>query len=115
MKRLNFLPHFLSVAIVATGFFYMAACLLDLPFLTIRPPGAYWIGGYAAILISAGIYFFICARRGKLEPQGHTVAEVRMEAIEKIQSTELLSRIALEDDDKDVRHKAARRLEEITT
>jgi hypothetical protein len=114
LKRLDFLPQLLSVTIAVTGVFLLAACLLDLPFLTIRPPGVFWAGGYAVILIAAGIYFFICARRGKLEPHGHTVAEVRMEAIEKMQSTDLLSRIALEDDDKDVRHKAARRLEEIT-
>ena len=114
MKRLVYLPQILSLAIAATGAFYLVACILDLPFLKTRAPGAYWIGGYAAVLIAAGIYFFIGARRGLLEPQGTTVGEVRMEAIEKMQSKELLSRIALEDEDENVRHKAARRLEEIT-
>jgi hypothetical protein len=114
MKPIDRHPQFIAIGVAATGALFLCACFINLPFLTAEPPGAYVLMGLSIVLLVAGCYFFWRARQGKLEPQGKTVAEVRIQAIEKMHSTELLSRIALEDDNEMVRKKAARRLEEIT-
>jgi hypothetical protein len=114
MQKPERLPQTIAGAITVTGVWFLAAGLFDLPFLTIPAPGAYVVDGYAAVLIAAGLYYLARARKGQLAPQGKTIAEVRMAAVAKMQSTDLLSRIALEDDEAMVRETAARRLEEIT-
>ena len=58
-------------------------------------------------------FVMIKANRGQLDPSGKTVTEVRLRAIENMDSAELLSQIAREDPDVDVREKALARLEEI--
>jgi hypothetical protein len=114
MARQDFHPQIIAVAVVVTGALFLVACLQGLPFLTPEAPGAYWLAALSIVFIISGILFLVSARRGGLNPRGETVAEVRMQAVEKMQSKELLSRIVLEDDDEMVRDKAARRLEEIT-
>lgn len=107
-------PHWIAAAIAATGALFLGASFLKLPFLTVTPPGAYILMGIAVVFIFGGIYFLLKARRGALKPREITVTDVRKEAVEKMESPELLSRIAREDPLPEVREKAKVRLEEIT-
>jgi hypothetical protein len=114
MKLADSHPQLIAAAIAATGVLFMGASMLELPFLLVEPPGAYILMGIAVFFISGGGYFLIKARRGELKPSAITVTDVRKQAIEKMESPELLSRIAQEDPKPEVRKKAMQRLEEIT-
>jgi hypothetical protein len=103
----------IAAAIIATGTLFLSAGLFEFSFLTVLPPGAYFLTGLSIVFILGGGYFFIKAWRGHLEPQGKTITEVRIQAIEKMDSAELLSQIASEDPDNEVRAKALERLESI--
>ena len=107
-------PELISSAIALTGVFFLAASVLEWPFLQIQAPGAFVLIGVSVAFILGGGYFFFKAWRGHLEPSGETIAEVRMRAIENMQSAELVSRIARDDPDPEVRQKALQRLTEIT-
>lgn len=107
-------PEMIAAAVALTGVFFLAAGLLEWTFLQIQAPGAFVLTGVSVALILGGGYFFFKAWRGHLEPNGVTVAEVRMRAIANMQSTELVSRIAQDDPDPKVRKKALQRLTELT-
>jgi hypothetical protein len=107
-------PELISSAIALTGVFFLAASVLEWPFLQIQAPGAFVLIGVSVAFILGGGYFFLKAWRGNLEPGGKTITEVRIRAIENMQSAELVSRIARDDPDPEVRQKALQRLTEIT-
>jgi hypothetical protein len=107
-------PQLIAAAVAVTGAFFLAAGLMEWPFFQAQPPGAYLLIGLSVAFLLGGGYFFFKARRGHLEPQGETITEIRMHAIENMQSTELISRIAQDDPDPKVRRKALQRLTEIT-
>lgn len=108
-------PQVIAAAIAAVGALYLGASLLELPFLAINPPGAYFMMGLAIVFLFAGGFFLIKARRGGLKPQGVTITDVRKKAIEKMESPELLRQIAREDPKPEVRQKALKRLEDIAS
>ena len=103
-------PQLIAAAIAAAGALYLVASILELPFLVIDPPGAYFMMGLAIVFLFGGGVFLIKARRGRLEPQGVTITDVRKQAIEKMESPELLSQIAQEEPKPEVRRKALKRL-----
>jgi len=107
-------PQLIAAAIAATGAFFLGASILEFPFLHVDMPGGYFLMVLSTIFLFSGGYFLIKAREGQLKPQGKTITDVRMEAIDKMNSTELLSQIAKEDPENEVREKAMERLEEIT-
>jgi hypothetical protein len=107
-------PQLIAAAVAATGALFLAAGVMEWSFLQAQPPGAYLLTGISVAFILGGGYFFFMAHRGHLDPQGETIVEVRMRAIENMRSTELISRIAQDDPDPEVRQKALQRLTEIT-
>jgi hypothetical protein len=113
MKRMPWHPQLIAAAIAAAGALFLSASILEFPFLQTQPPGAYFLMALAIVFLLSGGYFLIKAQRGELQPRNKTVAEVRLQAVGKMDSTELLSQIAQEDPDADVREKAVERLEEI--
>lgn len=114
MKLVKWHPQLIAAAIAANGALFLGASVLDFPFLEVQLPRAYFLMGLSIVFLFGGGYFFIKAHRGYLKPQGITVTDVRKEAIEKLDSTELLNQIAREDPKAEVREKALERLEEIT-
>jgi hypothetical protein len=108
------LPEMIAAAVALTGVFFLAAGVLEWTFLQIQAPGAFVLTGVSVALILGGGYFFFKAWRGHLEPNGETVADVRMRAIANMQSAELVSRIAQDDPDPKVRKRALQRLTELT-
>ena len=114
MKTFDRHPQLIAAAIAATGALFLGATILEFPFLQTDPPGAYFLMGLSIVFLFCGGYFLVKAARGQLHPQGGTITDVRLAAIEKIDSTELLNQIAREDPEADVREKALEKLEEIT-
>lgn len=108
------LPELIAAAVALTGVFFLSAGVLEWPFLRMQAPGAFVLIGVSVAFILGGGYFLFKARRGHLEPNGETIIDVRMRAIENMQSAELVSRIARDDPDPEVRQKAVQRLTEIT-
>ncbi len=113
MKLLERHPQLIATAIAATGALFLGASILEFPFLQTEPPGVYFLMALAIVFLFFGIYFWIKATRGQLQPGRKTVTEVRLNAIAQMKSTELLSQIAREDPDTDIREKALARLEEM--
>jgi hypothetical protein len=113
MKIMERHPQLIAAAIAATGALFLGASILEFPFLQTEPPGVYFLMALAIVFLFCGSYFLIKANRGQLDPSGKTVTDVRLGAIENMDSAELLSQIAREDPDADVREKALARLEEI--
>jgi len=114
MQRQEIHLQLISGAIAAVGAFFLSASILEFSFLTTQPPGAYFLSALSICFIFGGIYFLIMTYRGQLKPSGNTISDVRIQAVEKMQGTELLSQIAREDPDSVVREKAIERLEELT-
>jgi hypothetical protein len=113
MKLTERHPQLIAAAIAATGALFLGASILEFPFLQAEPPGAYFLMALAIVFLFCGSYFLIKATRGQLDPSGKTVTDVRMKAVEKMNSAELLGQIAREDPQDEVREKALKRLEEI--
>jgi hypothetical protein len=114
MQRQERHVQFIAGAIAAVGALFLSASFFEYSFLTTQPPGAYFLSALSFCFIFAGLYFLIKAYRGLLRPSGKTITDVRIQAVEKMQGTELLSQIAKEDPDRVVREKAIERLEELT-
>ncbi|MGD8765509.1 MAG: hypothetical protein PVG87_24595, partial [Desulfobacteraceae bacterium] len=76
--------------------------------------GSHFLVVISIIFIGAGIYFIYLLNQGKLEGSGKSITEVRQKSIEKMKDTALLARIALEDQNPDIRKTAEERLEELT-
>jgi hypothetical protein len=70
--------------------------------------------GFAFILFIFGRRYSYLSLRGKLEPEGVSVVEVRKKALENIESETYHAKTAKEDPDPRVRQKAIERLKEIT-
>jgi hypothetical protein len=108
-------PQLIAAAIAATGAFFLGASILEFTFLQTEPPGVYFLMALSVIFLFCGSYFLIKAMRGQLHPSGKTVTDVRLNAIDKQDSAELLRQIARDDPEVEVREKALARLEEIST
>jgi hypothetical protein len=113
MQRQERYDQFLAGAIAAVGALFLSASFFEYSFLTTQPPGAYFLSALSICLIFGGLYFLIKAYRGLLRPSGKTITDVRIQAVEKMQSKDLLSQIAREDPESVVREKAIERLEEL--
>jgi hypothetical protein len=115
MKIMERHPQLIAAAIAATGALFLGASILEFSFLQTEPPGVYFLMALSIIFLFCGCYFLIKALRGQLHPSENTVTDVRLKAIEKMNSTELLNQIAREDPEGKVREKAMARLEKIAT
>lgn len=108
-------PQLIAAAVAATGVLFLCAGVFELSFIQTQPPGTYFLIGFAVVFILGGSFFFLRARQGELQPQGESVTEIRMRAIENLESPEMVSRIAQEDPDPTIREKALERLEEMAS
>ncbi|MGD9016657.1 MAG: hypothetical protein PVH30_04685 [Desulfobacterales bacterium] len=105
------MPLVISIFVLCVGLFSAAAGLANLPFIDPSPPGVYALIAISILLTASGALFMVKALRGDLEPDGVTLSEMRMEAVETITDKALLARIAEKDKHPDVRDKAKQRLE----
>ena len=103
-------PQIIAAAVAATGAFFLGASIFPFPFLNVQPPGAYFLMALSIVFMFSGSHFFIKACRGQLAPGRKTVSDVRRQAIEKMDSPDMLGQIARDDPDAAVRAKAMERL-----
>ncbi len=112
MHRTNAVPVAISVFAIAVGALFAAAATVGLPMLAAAPPGAYRLLAVSAVLAAGGALFLVKSMRGDLVPDGKSHRQIRLEAVDRIDSESLLAKIAMEDPYPDVREKARERLEE---
>jgi hypothetical protein len=101
----------IAAAVAATGALFLAASIFSFPFLSVQPPGAYFLMALSIAFMFSGVHFFIKARRGQLAPGRKSITDVRLQAIEKMDSPDMLRQIARDDPDTAVRSKALKKLE----
>jgi hypothetical protein len=111
MTTIERMPLLISILVLCVGLFFAAAVLANLPFIDPSPPGIYALIAISLLLTVSGALFMVKTLRGDLEPDGVTLSEMRMEAVEAIADKALLARIAAKDKHPDVRDKAKQRLE----
>jgi len=70
--------------------------------------------GISFIFFLLGVRYAYLALKGKLEPKGISVTEIRKQALEKMKDKAYLAKTAKDDPNPEVRQKALERLKEIT-
>jgi predicted CopG family antitoxin len=106
--------HIVAGYLIAVGLFFGLASIFQVPYLQIEPAGKVLVLGISTVFAALGFGSLFLLRQGKLKKKGASLTEVRQEAIEKLKDPELLSRIALKDDDSELREAAKERLKELT-
>jgi predicted CopG family antitoxin len=106
-------PYIVAGYVIAVGLFFCASVLLEGAFINPKPPGSRFLLAVSIMFIGAGVFFIYLYSRGKLKRSGKSISEVRQEAVEKLKDPAMLARIALEDQNPDIRKTAEERLEEL--
>ena len=113
MKLNRIMPYIVSAFIAAVGLFFMTAGYIGPTYLELEQPGSYYLQGLSIFFVFAGILTAFLAYRGTFESTGLTVEDIRQETIAKHNSKRFLAKIALEDENEEIRATAAARLKEI--
>ena len=113
MNVKGYFPYLVSGFITCVGLFFLAAGFIGGPYLEAEPPGRHVLLGLSIFFIVVGLLAAVLVRQGKLKKVGITVVDVRKETISKLSDTQLLAKIAMEDESRRVRDAAAERLKEI--
>lgn len=106
-------PIIVSLFVLCTGLLFMAAGVVDLSFLRVKPAGEALVLVFSGILILFALFSLYRIKRDGLASRGMSITEVRQEAIEKIKDKTLLAKMAKEDPNDAVREAAAKRLQGI--
>lgn len=113
MKLLKNFPFWVSLYILVVGLVFSILTVVQTSLINFEEPKKYFLTGISFIFLLLGVGYGYLALKGKLEPKGLPVSEVRKQALEKIQSESYLARAASDDPDPEVRQTALKRLEEI--
>ncbi len=113
MNLRRYFPYLVSVFIICVGLFFIAAGFTGRPYLEVKPPGSRFLLGLSIFFVVVGLLAAYFTYHGKLKKIGITTAEVRSETIAKLKDAKLLAKIALEDEEHQVREAAAERLKEL--
>jgi hypothetical protein len=113
MQLERMFAHVVAGYLIAVGLFFGLASVFQMPYLHIEPAGKFYVLAISAVFAALGVSSFFLLRKGKLKKKGAPLTEVRQEAIEKLKDPELLSRIAIQDDDSELRDKAKERLKDL--
>lgn len=113
MKLLKNFPFWISFYITVVGLVFSTLTVVQTSLMDFKNQNKYFLTGFSLILFFLGIRYGYLSLRGKLEPKGISVNEVRKQALEKIESEAYLAKTAVNDPDPEIRQKALKRLEEI--
>ena len=113
MKLLKNFPFWVAFYIAVVGLVLIFLTIIQTPYIEFKDPNKYFVTVVSFILFILGVVYVYLALRGKLEPKGPSVTEIRMQSLEKIKTESYLAKIAKEDSDPKVRQAALERLEEI--
>ena len=114
MKAFKNISFYVSVYVTIVGLFFSVLPVVQTSLIEFKAPNKYYLMGFAFIFFACGCYYAYLSLKGKLEPEGVSVAEIRKEALEKIESETYLAKAAQDDPDPEVREKALERLKEIS-
>ena len=114
MKAFKNISSYVAAYVAIVGLFFIVLPVVQTSLIEFKAPNKYFLMGFAFILFVGGCWYGYLSLKGELEPDGVSVAEIRMEALEKIESVTYLAKAAQNDLDPEVREKAQERLEEIT-
>lgn len=114
MKLLKNFAFWVSSYIAVVGLVLTSVTVIETSYIEFKEPHKYFVAAGSFILCFFGIVYGYLALRGKLEPKGPSVTEVRKQSVKKIKTESYLAKIANEDPDPKVRQAASKRLEEIT-
>ena len=114
MKLLKNFPFWVASYITVLGLVLIFLTVIQTPYIELKEPNKYFVTLVSFILFFLGVVYGYLALRGKLEPKGLSVTEVRKQSLKKIKTESYLAKIAEEDSDPKVRQAAIKRLEEIT-
>jgi len=115
MKLLKNYPFWVAFYVTVVGLGFSILMIVRTPPLDFKEPNKYYLAGISIIFLILGVRYGYLAFKGKLEPKGVTVKEVRKQALRKIKSEAYLAKVIKEDPDPGVRKTALKRLEEITS
>lgn len=65
------------------------------------------------VLVFPGLYYMYMALKGKLQPEGESITEIRKKAVDNIKTEDYLATLAKEDSDPEVRKAANERLKQL--
>jgi len=114
MRLLKNFPFWVAFYIAVVGLVLIFLTVIQTPYIEFKEPNKYFATGTSFILFILGVVYGYLALRGKLEPKGPSVTEIRKQSLEKIKTESYLAKIAKEDSDPKVRQAAIKRLKEIT-
>jgi len=114
MKLLKNFPFWVAFCVAFLGLMFTVLPVVQTSLVDFKEPNKYFLMGISFIFFLLGALYGYLALRGKLEPNGISVREVRKQALEKIESVAYLAKTAKDDPDPSVRQKAFKRLQEIT-
>jgi hypothetical protein len=113
MKLLKNFPFWVASYVATVGLALIFLTIIETPYIEFKEPHKYFVAAGSIILCFFGVVYGYLALRGKLEPKGPSVVDVRKQSIKKIKTESYLAKIAKEDSDPKVRQAALKRLEEI--
>jgi hypothetical protein len=113
MKLLKNFPLWVSFYIVAVGLVFIFFTVIESEYIEFKDPHKYYVAAGSFIICLFGVVYGYLALKGKLEPKGPSVTEVRKQSVKKVKTESFLTKIAKEDPDPKVRQAALKRLEEI--
>ncbi|MGD8801443.1 MAG: hypothetical protein PVJ44_23205 [Desulfobacterales bacterium] len=105
--------HFIAGYLIAVGLLFGAASTIRIPYINVQPSGQMPVLVISAFFVVAGVGALYLLRKGKLKKEGVSIADVRQEAIEKMNDPKLLARIATQEPDDELRASAQDRLKEL--
>jgi hypothetical protein len=114
MKLSKNFPFWVAFYIAAVGLVLIFLTVIQTPFIEFKEANKYFVTAGSFILVILGVIYGYLALKGKLEPKGPSVTEIRKQSLDKIKTESYLAKIAKEDFDPKVRQAAIKRLEEIT-
>ena len=114
MKLLKNFPFWVAFYIGVVGLVFFFLTVIQTPYIEFKEPNKYFLTVISFILFFLGVVYGYLALRGKLEPKGPSVTEIRKQSVKKIKTESYLTKIAKEDPDPKVRQAALKRLKEIT-
>ena len=114
MKLLKNFPFWVASYITVLGLVLIFLTVIESSHVELKEPNKFFVMAGSFILFFLGVVYGYLALRGKLEPKGLSVTEVRKQSIKKLKTESYLAKIAKEDSDPKVRQAALKRLEEIT-
>lgn len=107
------LSHLIAGYLIAVGLLFGFSSVFGSLFIEVQPEGKFYVFGISVVFVLAGIASLFLLRKGMLKKQGSSISQVRQEAVEKMKDPELLSRIALEESEEELKEAAKERLKEV--